>query len=814
MPQRTSITMLTIASVLALGALPRAAAADDRPLPNNDPQTGALKRGALSGASIFLSPGHGWMWENGQWVPQRTVINNVIEDHSNAEACLQYLVPYLENAGARVYVARERDMQTNMVIVDDGGPGFAATGKWSTVTASGTWGSTLRRVATTTGRATATAQFVPNIPEAGHYAVYAWYREDPAGDRTVDDARFVINHTGGTYVFQQDLARDGHTWKYMGTYYFDAGQNPDTGSVTITNQSRRGGRSLIIDAVRFGGGMGDVIPAGPLFADVKPDGMSPSGKPRWEESGHTQAPFMGYDPRTNTNRWNQIRAMPAWTQWEAEPWEKGRSVYLSWHTNGSIDHTMRGLSSYIYGIYGWSSVRDFSGQAGSIELANAVHDTLLDAMRRGWDPQWEDVGKITRWLGETNPEIQNKMPALLLENGFHDNPNDAAAILTPAFRRMNARGVYHGLVKYYSTHVEGFDNALIAPEPPTDLRVTTAADGRATMAWKAPRKRADDPLLGDAAAGYRVYRSRNGKGFDNGTATKDPALLLAGLEPNQPLFVRVTAFNDGGESWPSETLAVSRPRTGRAPVLIVNGFDRLDRSMNLRDGDGAERGLLSRMNTFDYTIAHGRALAASFVDFDSASDEAVTAGAVKLDDYQAVVWLLGRQGGEAGTLNEVQRYALKNYLAGGGGLFISGSELAYDLDYTKRAPGYLAEVMHLSYAADKASANTATGRPGTMFDGVGSIAFGDDKLSSNSGIYPVPYPDVFNVEKDGVAVMYYGATQEVAAVRYEGAGRVVAMGFPFETIVDPAQRAEVMRRSIEFLAPDAIAPALPTAMVR
>lgn len=799
-------------SLVLLAGMPLAA--QDRPAPNNDPETGALKRGALSGASIFLSPGHGWMWENGKWVVQRTVFNGVIEDHSNAEAVLQYLVPLLENAGARVYVARERDMQTNMVIVDDGGPGYTATGKWSTLTAPGTWGGTLRRATTTTGRATATAQFIPTIPEAGHYAVYAWYRTDPSGDRVADDARFVINHAGGTYVFQQDLARDGHTWKYLGTYWFDAGQNADKGSVTITNQSQRGGRTLIVDAVRFGGGMGDVLPAGPLFADVRPDGMTVSGKPRWEESGHTQAPFMGYDPRTSTNRWNQIRAMPAWTQWEAEPWEKGRSVYLSWHTNGSADHTISGLSSYIYGIHGWSSPRDFSGHAGGIELANAVHDTLLDTMRRGWDPKWEDVGKITRWLGETNPEIQNEMPALLVENGFHDHPGDAAGILTPRFRATNARGVYHGLLRYYADYMPGFDNVTRLPESPTDLRVFTAPDGRVTVSWQAPRHRASDPILGDAATGYRVYRSRHGKAFDNGTPTREPMMVIDSLEPNTPLFVRVTATNAGGESLATETLAVSRPRAGRAPVLIVNGFDRLDRSLNIKDGDGAERGLLARMNTFDYSIAHARALSAALVDYDASSDEAVSTGAVRLDGYEAVVWILGRQGGEEGTLDAPQREALRTYLANGGALFISGSELAYDLDYSRRAPGYLAETMKLRYVADKASTNVATGRAGTMFDGLATVAFGDAALYSNSGIYPVPYPDVLGVEKDGVAVMYYGATDEVAAVRYEGRGRVVALGFPFESIVEADQRAEVMRRAIEFLAPDAMAPALPTAMVR
>ena len=47
----------------------------------------------------------------------------------------------------------------------------------------------------------------------------------------------------------------------------------------------------------------------------------------------------------------------------------------------------------------------------------------------------EDVGIITRWLGETNPDSNFKMPAVLLENGYHDNPHDAAYILEPEFQQ-------------------------------------------------------------------------------------------------------------------------------------------------------------------------------------------------------------------------------------------------------------------------------------------------------------------------------------------------------------------------------------------
>ena len=52
----------------------------------------------------------------------------------------------------------------------------------------------------------------------------------------------------------------GGGWVYLGTYYFNAGSNPASGSVIISNQGERRHRRWgdIADAIRFGNGMGDV----------------------------------------------------------------------------------------------------------------------------------------------------------------------------------------------------------------------------------------------------------------------------------------------------------------------------------------------------------------------------------------------------------------------------------------------------------------------------------------------------------------------------------------------------------------------------
>src|SRR5690625_2984231 len=64
-------------------------------VPHAPAQGTAQPTGALSDASIFLSPGHGWHYSSGRWRTQRGVTNQIIEVLNTAESVLQYLHQYL-----------------------------------------------------------------------------------------------------------------------------------------------------------------------------------------------------------------------------------------------------------------------------------------------------------------------------------------------------------------------------------------------------------------------------------------------------------------------------------------------------------------------------------------------------------------------------------------------------------------------------------------------------------------------------------------------------------------------------------------------
>ena len=549
-------------------------------------------------------------------------------------------------------------------------------------------------------------------------------------------------------MWTQNENRDGFTWKYIGTYWFDAGANASTGSVVASNLSSVAGQQVVVDAVRFGGGVGDYN-----------DGGGVSGKPRWEESGKYYAGFMGQTYANGT-----VNAMPAYAAWECEDsWEGGtnnNAMYLAWHSNANTGSD-RGTISFAYGSGGWGTA--FDGIAGGDVLRNSIHDEMINDIRAGWDASWANLGKTTNWYGEINPGNNGKMPAALIEVAFHDNAADTQALLDPRFRQLVARSVYQGIVKFYYNYFNltkgntEFNDATLLPEPPIRPRVTSNADGTVTVAWNAPPFNSGNNLLGNAATGYKVYRSPNGKGFDNGTATAATSLVVSGLTAGEPVYFRITATNSGGESFPSEVLAVS-PRVGSSvPVLIVNGFDRIDGAANIREqnpfgsaGDTIQRGYLNRMNTYDYAIAHAKAIHAFGRDFDCASNEAVEAGSVNLGSYDTVVWILGEESDTDDTFSATEQTKVSAYLSAGGSLLVTGSDVGYELQGLGRATSFFNGTLRASYVADSAGVYTASGAAGGAFNGL-ALAF-----DNGAAIYNVDSADVIAPFSGSTAAMYYG----------------------------------------------------------
>jgi len=735
--------------------------------------------GALSWKSVFISQSHGWYdHETLGWITQRGTTNDIVEDFINPEAVNQYLVQYLWNAGAGVYTCRERDMNRNEVIVDDTSPGYSTTGTWTTAASpTGYFGTSFAWTPVSTTE-TATATFTPTFPADGDYAVYVWYHH---GTDHTHDARYIVNHSGGSTVVLQSQLMDGYTWKQIGTYHFLAGTSPEYGSVTVSNEGSDTGRIVLADAVRFGGGMGTVYH----------EGSTVSGKPRWEESGYYFAHFMGC-PECSTGT---VSAMPRYAKWENEAWED--SLYLSWHTNAPDPGT--GTSSFVYSSGGWNG--PFTGVPGSLDLQDFLHWELINDIRAGYDTDWRDRGQHTADFGEVNPYYNDEMPAVLFELAFHDTPSDALCLKDAKFRQLAARAFYQGIVKYFADR-DGIAPKLL-PEPPTHFMAQNDGAGGVILSWLPPPYNTGDDYLGDPATSYRIYISRDGRGFSDALETTRRAAAFARLDRGGLYYFRVTALNEGGESFPTETLAVRVYEGDALPVLVVNAFDRIDRYSLIWQDDGGAidwnlRMYLDRMNRYNYIIEHAEAIDAFGVPFDSCSNEAAAEGFIDLSDYVMVDWLDGEESNRDETLSSLEQFVIAAYLEGGGNLFMSGAEIAWDLDYLGDASdrAFYHNYLHALYTADDSEVYAVSGTSGSIFEDLSGLTYDD----STHGTYDVDWPDCLDPYGDGVLALTYDGTSWGAGIQADaGTYRVVNLGFPFETIYPAASRAAVMTRVLDFL---------------
>ncbi len=747
--------------------------------------------GFLSDRAVYLSQCHGWIWYDslGGFSTQRGTVFGTVEDFHNPEGADQYLTRYLENAGAAVFTTKERDLQENLVILDNGAAGYTETGAGFANGLAGfantapypygedpfDAGTTRTFPAAGGGKVT----WRPNVPADGEYAVYVSWDADAAH---APDAHYRLTHPGGTIDRWFDQTTHGSTWQYVETLWLPAGQSL---TIELLGDSASANARLSADAVRLGGGVGDVTRYGVT-----------TGRPRWEEGAilYTQfngAPTSVYDP-FNDGDGSDPTARSKWADWEHPAGED--AVYLSWHSNASGGAgTARGTTTYFAGG-GPDAPLSHPAQCatgaieGSYSLALTVQEELIDVFRSEWEPTWSDRGINEACFSEVSPSNNDDMPAVLVELAFHDNAADTDALKHPRFRRDASRAMYRGIVRYFAER----DNVapVYLPEPPEAPSLRNTRSGL-RLSWSPGPVGAPD---GDAADSYVVFTSADGRSWDGGTEVAGTTTLLEAAD-GEVIYARVAARNAGGLSFPAEVVGARRSPEGAAPVLVVGAFDRLDRGMLRTEDLGGSLGVLSRMdlgrmNRRDLVVAHGEAVADAGWFFDSAADEALT----DLTPWDVVVWATGEESTSDETFSATQQALVEDLILAGGSLWASGAEILWDLDDRGSATdqAFAANVLGATLQSDDAGTD--------VVDGVGPLA-GVGPLDFGDAPYPVEYPDVLS--SAGTVIATY-AGGDPAAV-WDGSS-VALFGFPFDAIRDEVSRAEVAERILPALAPNVTPP--------
>ena len=756
--------------------------------------------GALSGKIVYTHAGHGYTNNNltdRRWTYQRGVTFDMIEDLGNHDQMSLY-VDYLFNAGATVVPLRPVGHQPNEVVLDNVSPGVTFAGAWSNSTSTiyyGAAGAVPYRYANVAATETAVARYRPTIPQAGFYPVYAWARD---GSDRVADQLYRVHHTGGATEVRVNHRRVGKGWVYLGTYYLDAGAGA---AVEISNQSAGPSGVVIADAIRFGNGMGDIDRGGGVSRRPRED----EAGLYWIERMRGQGVATSVYSSSGEDRTATVGASPrfaAHMNREADG-SLGDRVFLSFHSN-AFNGTGRGT----VGLYNGNNnpaTRTPNQLAWAQLVGREVNDDLVAVGSPPLEYAWFNRSVVTLdrsdiEFGEiNNVYIRNEFDATIVEVAYHDNALDAPLMRDPKARDWVARATYQATVRYFNRF--GGASLDFAPDPVPRAYAFADAAGNVTVAWEPP---APDAVGGAAPTGYVVQASYDGYGFDDAAYVDggdSTWTVFSGLSGGAAYYFRVVAVNAGGHARPSPVVAARPPAGGAPTVLIVTGFDRFDRTLNPREtqlGRAVERVRPRESNSFDYAVQVGKALEGYWPDLgiDTVANEAISNGWVDLANYAAVVWVLGEESSRDRTFDPAEQAAVANYLAAGGNLFVSGSEIAWDLDALNNGRSFYRNVLRAAYAADGGGGYTAAGSAGGIFAGL-SLRF-----DNGAQFYDVNSPDRITAQNGAVVAMSYTSPGSGgAAVQFVGGSpqyHVVMLGFPFETILGEGVRAAVMAAVLNF----------------
>ena len=583
----------------------------------------------LGGRHLSVTASHGRYYAMGEkkWQWQRPYLFCTTEDLLSQTFVVPYLIPMLENAGAVVYTTRERDWQKNEVIVDNDQP--SREGNYQEVAGNHPWETagvgfakvkdiyvngdnpfrhgTSRKVATQSRRNQASSiTWTPAIPAEGQYAVYVSY---PTLPTSVQDAQYTVRHRGVATHFRVNQQMGGGTWVYLGTFDFAAGQSPEN-SVELTNQSGYRGH-VTADAVRFGGGMGNIARGDSTEAVV-------SGLPRFLEGARYTAQWAGmpewvYGNKGFTNDYSEdINVRSLTTNHVARggayvplprPWMEQKSseeaerkanpdipVVIRQDTTGTeapglmvpIElsmalHTDAGFSREggtigSLGIYttDYNEGRYPSGikRITARDLCDMVMTQVQNDLQTTYG-QWTRRQMYDRNYSESRePEI----PGIILEMLSHQNFKDLCLGHDPTFKFSLSRAAYKGVLRFIHA-IHGDDNVVVQPLPVTALGAyITPGTQQIQVSWLA----VEDPLDPSAMPeGFVVYHAAGDGDYDNGTYVTEARYVLDSAKPATLHRFKVTAANAGGQSMPSEEVCAYLSTISDKHALIIDAFDRL-----------------------------------------------------------------------------------------------------------------------------------------------------------------------------------------------------------------------------------------------
>lgn len=548
----------------------------------------------LKDRHLMIWSSHGRYYKYDKWQWQRPLLFSTTEDLLTQSFVTPFLIPMLENAGAIVYSAKERDSQREMVIVDnDGGESKgcyiekdAVNFKWESLSPhSGfalyspilsekqtpfTNGTARQIVATTQRTQQSTATWIPRIPKSGEYAVYVSYASLP---NSVDDAHYTVFHKGGRTEFVVNQQIGGGTWLYLGTFEFTEGETKQ-GRVQLSNFSQRRG-VVTSDAVRFGGGIGMVsresagVSGLPCYLEGARYYTQWSGLPDTLFSKFGGSNDYSDDIRSRSELLNNLAGGSVFL-----PNRDGKRVpfelSLALHSDAGVKY-----DDSVYGTLSIYTSIDDEGNAiypsglsrmASADLASLLVANIEKDLSNIFNTNWNRREVWDRNYGETRTPA---IPSAILEMFSHQNFTDMRYAHDPLFKFHLSRSVYKSVLQHVNAS-HGIRDFILQPLPPRAFAAVLKGDS-VLLSWKESIDKVNPNSL---PKGYIVYTKIGDEAFDNGQFVASNHFEMSIL-PRVKYAFRITAVNEGGESFPSETLAVFSTNKKAPQILLINAFTRV-----------------------------------------------------------------------------------------------------------------------------------------------------------------------------------------------------------------------------------------------
>lgn len=802
--------------------------------------------------SLWASHGRYYDGKKDRWKWQRPNLFGTTEDLFTQTIVIPYLIPMLENAGAVVFTPRERDWQKNEVIVDNGGRGYVEdNGKetWKTAQEKGfayhagtyrdgenpfTQG-TARAVKATKKADVSWASYQPNIPQGGKYAVYVSYQ---SLKNSVSDAQYIVMHKGQRTVFKVNQQMGGGTWVYLGTFDFDRGNN-EFNRVVVTNSSSESGM-VTTDAVRFGGGMGNIERGG-----------SCSGMPRCLEGARYSAqwagaPYSVYSSKNGSDDYgDDINVRSNMTNWLA-----GGSTYVPTLEGKKVPielslavHSDAGYTTVNDSIIGSLAICTTSFNDGRLNsgvsrmVSHDFADSLLTGLQRDISGKYRKWTRRYLWDRNYSETRKPEVPSAIIETMSHQNFADMRRGLDPNFRFTLARSLYKTILRF----VNGNHSvpSVVQPLPVSNFRIERNSSGGLRLSWIAEKDEQEPTAV---PTSYIVYTSEDGMGFDNGTVVYTSSFDFEAKKGVNYCF-KVTALNRGGESFPSETLAAYLSKSAHAKdILVVDGFSRLsgpavvddysrqgfdlgsdigvsygltagwngrqqcfDKSRAGSEGEGSLgycgdelAGRFIMGNNRDGSVCHVKDIAMSGAyNVVGCSLEALDNNLVKLDHYNLVDIAFGLQRNDGHSLvvyktfSETLQSKLRSYAKSGGRILVSGAYVGSDMTQPHER-SFMSDVLKTTFTG------TDTNAGNNMVDGLG-LSFDIIRQINDRHFAATSVDRIAACDGRSFAAMRYqdGST---AGVAYDGTDyKSFVMGYPYECINNVRTRQQVMKGLLGFL---------------